>query len=67
MGANPSPAFERMTLYYDGQARAGVLVTNRDGRRSERPKHFRDPHAALDWCIAHSAAFVFTPGAAQTN
>jgi hypothetical protein len=55
------------TLFFDGAKRGAVLVINRDGRRSRKPKLFRDPHAALDWCISRNAGFVYTPGAPHTN
>lgn len=55
------------TLFFDGATRGTVLVTNRDGRRVRQSRRFRNPHAALDWCITRNAGFVFTPAAPHRN
>jgi len=49
-------------IFFDGTSGTAALVTkDAKDRRRTTEKKFRDPHAALDWCIKHSAGFVFIP------
>lgn len=51
------------TLLLSAPGRAGVLVTERDGRMSEQPMPFADAHAALSWCEAQGVTLIYTPAA----
>lgn len=55
------------TLFFDGATRGAVLVSNRAGHRTKSEKRFRDPHAALSWCITRQIGFVYVPGAPGRN
>jgi hypothetical protein len=61
------PAVQIQTLFFDAATRSAVLVTNRNGKRHRRALRFRDPHAALNWCIKQSAGFVFVPATGSLN
>ncbi len=64
-GANAPAAGQSQTLFISEPlglpARiVGVLVSSADGQQRQRRMTFRDPHAALDWCLAHHAGLVMT-------
>jgi hypothetical protein len=47
------------TLFLQASKPRAVLVKRVRGKYRSRPVAFGDPHAALSWCIAHRAGFVF--------
>jgi hypothetical protein len=59
------------TLFLQASKSRAVLVKRVRGKYRSRPVAFGDPHAALSWCIAHRAGFVFyhdeTPGLAANS
>lgn len=49
------------TLFFDADTRAAVLVSNKNGKRTQRVLQYKNPHSALAWCERNAAAFVYTP------
>jgi hypothetical protein len=52
---------EIQTVVFDAGARATIVITNRNGKRSKRNLAIIDPHAALTWCERRACGFVYVP------
>jgi hypothetical protein len=57
----------KKTLFVPAPGTRAILVTLKAGRRRQRVMEFKDVHAALDWAIAQSAAFVYFHGPDVTH
>lgn len=65
--AHISPSPQAQTLFLPAvPGTLGILVTQKGGRHTAKPRRFRGgPAAALAWCLANRAGLVLHWGAAQ--